>query len=280
MLRLGSIWISGLLRMVLWSLAIYAGLCLLAFLAQRRLMYFPALDTEPEALHRAAGLGLTPWRDGKGTLLGWKRPVSRPMLARVLVLHGNAGDALDRVAYLPVLEAAGFEAVLLEYPGYGSRSGGRSESWLVRDARAALRRLREESAAPVILLGESLGSGVAVQVAAAEPGSVAGLLLATPFARMTEVAAYHYPYLPMRLLLLDRWDSLGAIRRYSGPVALVLAGEDEVVGAAQGRRLAQACVGPTAVWEVPGATHNALPLRPGDPPWTEALAFLQAQWKP
>jgi pimeloyl-ACP methyl ester carboxylesterase len=131
----------------------------------------------------------------------------------------------------------------------------------------------------VILLGESLGSGVAVQVAAAEPTLVAGLLLATPFARMTEVAAHHYPYLPLRLLLRDRWDSLGAIRSYSGPVALILAGQDEVVGAAQGRRLAQACGGPTGVWEVPWATHNALSLRPGDPPWTEALAFLRAQWK-
>jgi hypothetical protein len=279
MLRSGPIWITGFLRVVVWSIGVYAGLCLLAFLVQRRLMYFPTLDTEPEALHRAAGLGLAPWRDGKGTLLGWKRPTARPGLARVLVLHGNAGDALDRVDYLPVLEAAGFEGVLLEYPAYGPRSGARSEPLLVGDAHAALRRLREESTAPVILLGESLGSGVAVQVAAVEPGSVAGLLLATPFARMTEVAAHHYPYLPMRLLLRDRWDSLGAIRTYPGPVALVLAGQDEVVGAAQGRRLAQACVGPTAVWEIPWATHNTLPLRPGDPPWAGALAFLQAQWK-
>jgi hypothetical protein len=194
----------------------------------------------------------------------------------MLILHGNAGDALGRVDYLPVLEAAGFEGLLLEYPGYGCRPGQPSEGALVADARAALDLLRGEGR-PVFLLGESLGSGVALQVAAAEPGTVSGLLLAVPFARMTEVAASHYPIFPMGLLLRDRWDSLGAIRAYRGPVAFLLAGRDEVVGVAQGRRLAAACPGPKQVLELPQAGHNELPLRPGLPPWSEALAFLRGR---
>lgn len=270
-------WIAGLLKPLAWGFGVYAGLCLVAFLAQRRMMYFPDRGTEPEALQRAARLGLAPWRDGAGRLLGWRRPAMAGSRARVLLLHGNAGAALGRVDYLPVLESAGFEGVLLEYPGYGPRNGVRSEASLVADARGALRRLKEESASPVILLGESLGSGVAIQVAAAEPGAVAGLLLPVPFARMTEVAAHHYPWLPMRLILRDRWDNLGAVQGYPGPVAILLAGRDEVVGASQGRRLAQACPGPVRVWEVPWATHNDMPLVPGQPPWSEALAFLQDQ---
>ena len=142
------------------------------------------------------------------------------------------------------------------------------------DGRAALRQLKAEGPGPVFLLGESLGSGVAVQVAAAEPGAVAGLLLVTPFARMTEVASHHYPLVPMRLLLRDRWDSQGAVRGYPGPVALLLAGRDEVVGAAQGRRLAAAVPGPVFVREVPWADHNGLPLEPGQSPWPELLGFL------
>ena len=268
-------WIAGLLKALAWGVGIYAGFCLAAFLAQRRLMYFPDRSMEPEALQRAARMGLIPWRDGTGNLLGWRRPMVRPGAVRILVLHGNAGDAIGRVDYLPMLEAAGFEGVLLEYPGYGPRDGVRSETSLVADARAALRRLKEEATSPVILLGESLGSGVAVQVAAAEPGSVAGLLLPVPFARMTEVAAHHYPFLPMSLLLRDRWDSLGAVRGYTGPVAILVAGRDEVVGPGQGRRLAQACPGPVQVWEVPRAAHNELPRGPGRPPWSEALAFLR-----
>lgn len=190
MVRSWPPWLVWPFKLLVWGVGIYAGLCLLAFLAQRRLMYFPDHEGEPEALQRAVRVGLVPWQDGKGDLLGWRRAVRRS-LPRVLVLHGNAGDALGRVDYLPVLEAAGFEGVLLEYPGYGPRVGVPSETALVADARRALRRLKEESDAPVILLGESLGSGVAVQVAAAEPGSVAGLLLPVPFARMTEVAAWH-----------------------------------------------------------------------------------------
>ena len=274
MVRSWPLWLVGLFKGVAWGLGIYAGLCLLAFLTQRRMMYLPDREPEPEALQRAVGMRLVSWQDAQGKLLGWRR-AARQGGPRVLVLHGNAGDALGRAEYLPVLEAAGFEGVLLEYPGYGPRDGERSEASLVADARAALRRLKEESAAPVILLGESLGSGVAVQVAAAEPKSVAGLLLAAPFARMTEVAAHHYPYLPMSLILRDRWDSLGAIHGYHGPVAIVVAGRDEVVGAAQGRRLAQGAAGPVRVWEVPRATHNELPRIPGHPPWPEALAFLR-----
>lgn len=265
----------SVLRGLAWGLGVYTLLCLLAFLGQRRLLYFPERASEPEALQRAARLGLAPWRDGAGLLLGWRRAVPTGPRPRVLLLHGNAGSALDRADYLPVLEAAGLEGILFEYPGYGPRAGAPSEPVFVAEARRALGQLAAEAPEPVFLLGESLGSGVAVQLAAAEPGAVAGLLLAVPFARMTEVAAWHYPFLPMKLLLRDRWDSLGAIASYPGPVALLLADRDEVVGVAQGRRLALGCRGPVRVWEVPQAGHNDLPLVPGRPPWSEMLAYLR-----
>jgi uncharacterized protein len=269
-------WIAGLSKLLVWGLVAYGGLCLAAFLIQRRMMYFPDRSPEREALERAARLGLVPWRGGEGRILGWRRPPASNSRPRMLLMHGNAGDALGRVDYLPLLEAAGFEGVLLEYPGYGCRSGQPSESALVGDARAALLQLRLEGA-PVFLMGESLGSGVAVQVAAAASAMVPGLLLVTPFARMTEVAAWHYPVFPMRILLRDRWDNLGAIRNYPGPVAILVAGQDEVVGAQQGYRLAGACPGTARVWELTQAGHNDLPLRPGRPPWSELLPFLHGQ---
>lgn len=267
-------WVAGFLKLLIGGCLAYAGLCLAALLLQRRMMYFPERSREKESMHRAARLGLVPWRDAGGRLLGWRRPSTGDSRPRVLLFHGNAGDALGRVDYLPLLETAGFEGVLMEYPGYGCRPGRPSETSLVADARAALSRLGEERA-PVVLMGESLGSGVAVQVAAAEPGAVTGLLLVAPFARMTEVAALHYPYLPLGLLLRDRWDSLGAIRAYQGPVAVLVAGRDEVVGADQGRRLARGCSGPVRVWEVPQVGHNELPMDPGRPPWSEMLSFLR-----
>lgn len=276
MTRLLDHWSTGWLKLLVGGLGAYAGLCLLAFLAQRRLMYFPSRGAEAAALQRAACLGLVPWRNPSGQLLGWRRSPSYGDRPRVLLLHGNAGDALDRSEYLPVLEAAGYEGVLLEYPGYGPRAGHPSEASLVAEARSALRQLRLEAPVPVLLLGESLGSGVAVQLAVADPGFVAGLLLSVPFARMSEVAAQHYGFLPMGLLLRDRWDSLGAVQAYPGPVAVLVAGRDEVVGATQGRRLAAGCPGPVRLWELPQAGHNEVPLIPGRPPWTEMLAFVRA----
>lgn len=273
MLRAWNPWIATLLRWLIGGLVAYAGLCLLAFLGQRRLMYFPDRSSESESLHWASRHGLAPWRDGEGRILGWRRAASLPAKPRVLLLHGNAGDALGRLDYLPLLEAAGFEGILLEYPGYGCRPGNPSQSLLVGDARQALSLLRQEGA-PVFLLGESLGSGVAAQVAGTDSASVSGLLLVTPFARMTEVAAWHYPFFPMGLILRDRWDSLGAVRNYHGPVAILLAGRDEVVGTQQGQRLAAACPGPMKVWEVPGAGHNDLLQRAGQSPWFELMLFL------
>jgi uncharacterized protein len=273
MLRSLSPWNTALIKVLIWGLVAYAGLCLAAFLSQRRLMYFPERSTDGDALQLASRLGLAPWRDQAGRLLGWRRGPAADGRPRVLLMHGNAGDALGRAAYLPLLEAAGCEGVLLEYPGYGCRPGEPSEINLVGDARRALALLCKEGA-PVFLLGESLGSGVAVQVAAVDPASVSGLLLVTPFARMTEVAAMHYPIFPMGLLLRDRWDSLEAARRYPGRVAILVAGRDEVVGRRQGLRLAGACPGPLRVLEVSQAGHNELPLQPG-PPWSELLSFLR-----
>ena len=107
MTRSWPLWIVSILRLAGWGLGIYAGLCLLAFLAQRRMMYFPDQEPEPEAVQRAVGARLGPWRDGKGSVLGWRR-AARLGTPRVLVLHGNAGDALGRADYLRVIEAAGF----------------------------------------------------------------------------------------------------------------------------------------------------------------------------
>ena len=106
-------WIAGPLKVLAWGLGAYTALCLAAFLLQRRMMYFPDRGPEPEALRQGARMGLAPWRDGSGRLLGWRRPGPGGNRPRMLVIHGNAGDALDRVDYLPVLEAAGYEGVLL-----------------------------------------------------------------------------------------------------------------------------------------------------------------------
>lgn len=268
-MRIPTLW-----RLLALALGGYGLLCLLVVLLQRRLMYFPRRAIEAEALREAHGLGLGAWRDARGSLLGWRPPPSGQGL-RVLVFHGNAGSALDRGYYLPLLGGAGTETILFEYPGYGARSGVPSQASLVEGAEQAVAQLRKEGPGPLWLLGESLGSGVACAVAARRPADIAGLLLVTPFARMTDVAAWHYPYLPVRLLLRDRWDNVAALNHYPGPVGLFIAGRDEVVGAAQGQLLAASLGTRGRLWVQPDAGHNTFNSNPGGHPWPEMREYLK-----
>ncbi len=266
--------LAGLGRSLFWGLAAYAAICLFLFLVQRKMMYFPAQSGEAEALSRADAQGLRPWRTGDGRLIGWRPPASQGVPTRLLVFHGNAGSALDRDYFLPALAGPGREVVLFEYPGYGPRAGSPSQATLVKAAAEALAQLRRENDRRVWLVGESLGSGVAAQLAAQDPGALAGLLLVTPIARVSEVAARHYPFLPVRWLLRDRWENVTALRTYRGPVGILIAGQDEVVGADQGRRLAKAMAVRPRVWEQPMAGHNSLDFRPTYAPWPEIAAWL------
>lgn len=269
-----------MLRTVGWiaavAAALYVALCLLAFLFQRRLMYFPARYPEDGAVRAAAQLGLSAWRDARGALVGWRASPGGALRARALVLHGNAGAALDRAPYAAALVGEGVEVLLLEYPGYGARPGAPTRAALGAAAAEALDLLAREGPSPIWLVGESLGSGVAARAIALRPGVVRGLVLVTPFARMSDVVKLHYPVLPS-FLLLDRWAPEDDLARWTGPTYLLLAGRDEVVSLAQGQRLAEHLHGPRRVVVQAGASHGGLMLGPDQPLWGEVVAFLDGR---
>jgi pimeloyl-ACP methyl ester carboxylesterase len=194
-----------------------------------------------------------------------------------MVLHGNAGYALHRVYYARGFAALdeGWQVFLFEYPGYGARDGSPSEEAIKRAALAALQRLLDEDdARPVYLVGESLGSGVAAYLAAEYSAQVAGLLLVTPFTSLVDVAAHHYPVLPVRLFLRERYDNREALARYGGPVAFLLAGRDEIVPTRLGRELYDRYRGPKWLRVDENAGHNSLDFRPGASWWRELSSFL------
>jgi pimeloyl-ACP methyl ester carboxylesterase len=138
-----------------------------------------------------------------------------------------------------------------------------------------VQRLRALIGVPIWLVGESIGSGVASRAARLRPHVVRGLLLVTPLARLVDVAHHHYSFLPA-FLLRDRWAPQDDLAAFAGPVALLLAGRDEVVTAGQGRQLETSLRCAKRVWEQPGATHNGLDLRRELPLWDEVVAFLDA----
>jgi pimeloyl-ACP methyl ester carboxylesterase len=243
------------------------------YVVQRRLMYFPSRSSLDRALRAAAASGMAPWRDGQGRLLGWRlpNPPAQPH-AVVLVMHGNAGSALDRTYYARALEPLGIDVAVLEYPGYGARPGRPSLDALVDAALEAVDTLARERR-EVWLLGESLGSGVAGRVANARPGLVRGLLLITPFADIGTVARRHFPFVPT-WFVRDRFRPARDLAAFRHPAVVLIAGRDEVVGADEGRRLAAALPGPKQVIEQPLATHNTIDLATPSF-WAQAVRFLE-----
>jgi len=251
-----------------------AGLAL-AWLLQRRLLYFPERSARGVAERRARALGLEPWVES-GQLLGWRARVPGAR-GRLVVFHGNAGSALDRVYVARALATASpalpLDVYLAEYPGYGPRPGRPGEAALVAAAREAIAAARREGTGPLFVLGESLGSAVAARAAAEASGEVDGLVLVTPLASVPAVARRHYPWVPS-FLVRDAWRADQALPRYGGPVAFVVAGRDEIVFPDLGVALHDAYPGPKAMWVEEGATHNGLDWRPGLARWREIVEFL------
>jgi hypothetical protein len=259
------------------ALAVALGLAAvlaLAWLAQRRLLYFPTRYDLAAATGPARRLGLEAWNDRGGAFAGWRSPhPGGAPVARAVVLHGNAGAALDRTYLRDVLQAPGLppmEVILLEYPGYGPRPGAPTEASIVAAVVDAVDQLGP--GLPVVLVGESLGSAAAALAAAERPG-VAGLLLLTPVASVTSLARRHYPFAPA-FLVRDAFRADEALPRYPGPVAFLVAGRDEVAFPDLARDLFAARTGPKRLWEEPEGRHNTVGYRPGDPLWADVTAFL------
>lgn len=238
---------------------------------QRHLTYYPKRAAESELLALAASSRFEPWRAGS-ELIGWKRPGTGGGPS-ALVFHGNSGYALHRDDLAATLESArpDLDVYVLEYPGYGARDGSPSEPAFLAAALEAIAAI-PGNPKPVIV-GESLGTAVACQVARAVPERISGILLVTPFDSLAGVGKVHYPYLPARLLMADRFDSVAALSTYDGPSVIFLAGDDTITPPELGRRLHAAHRGPKRIREFPGAGHNDLPFAAPAAEWRAALDF-------
>jgi hypothetical protein len=235
---------------------------------QDRLLYYPSRAT-PEAL---AGDGLAAWpspEDFRGLL---HAPAGRPR-GTVLVFHGNAGHAGHRAYYAHEFGPLGWRVLLAEYPAYGPRQGRLGESSLVADAEETLAQAHRAFGAPLVVVGESLGAGVAAAAAARRPESVAGLVLLTPWDRLARVATLHYPGLPVERMLRDRYESAAHLADFERPVVVVVAERDALVPARLGRDLHAALRGPKRLVVIPGAGHNDWPERVDADWWRGVLDF-------
>ena len=267
---LGACVIAALGRVVgviLTGAAVVVGVLALVWLFQRTLIYFPVGNVPPARDFGLPQAEAVTFQTTDGlTLHGWFVPTSWPRSTyTVVVFNGNAGHRAYRAPLAVKLQQYGFQVLLFDYRGYGDNGGTPTETGLRADAEAARRYLAERGdvdLSRLVYFGESLGTAVAVGLAATHPP--AGVILRSPFASLVELGRTHYPFLPVRLLLLDRFAAIDDIGRVTSPV-LVLAGDrDRIVPLDQSRRLYDKVRSPKELVVLAGADHNDVELLAGD----------------
>ncbi|KOX22181.1 alpha/beta hydrolase [Nocardiopsis sp. NRRL B-16309] len=237
--------VVALLGVCMWSL-------------QRSLVYLPAPGGVPPAGSVLQGAEDVRLRTSDGLGLGaWLVPPSgADRDTAVLVANGNAGNRQTRAPLARALADEGFTVLLFDYRGYGGNPGRPSEEGLAADARAASDLLVARGHPPerTVYFGESLGTGVVTALAAERPP--AALLLRSPFTSLADVGAHHYPLLPVRALLWDRYPVLDTIGGIERPVTVVLGDADGIVPPRQSLAVAEAAPHLVERVVVAGAGHN------------------------
>ncbi len=239
------------------ALLAYLLVVLLAWAMENSLIYFPA--KYPEGVWNPPGLEFEDawFTASDGTRLhGWYVPSANPR-AVILFAHGNAGNLSHRYELLQELSKLGISTMIFDYRGYGRSEGSPSEAGILDDARAARHWLAQRAGvreADIVLMGESLGGGVMVDLAARD--GARGLILENTFTSLPEVAAYHYPWLPVRMLMQTQLNSAAKIHNYHGPLLQIHGDADTIIPFAIGQQLFAAANEPKELVVIAGGDHN------------------------
>ncbi len=237
----------------------------LLWVLQRRLIYFPDPAVPPAGSMLPGAQEITLRTEDGLTLRAWHvAPTGTGRGITVLVMPGNAGSRVLRAPLARRLAAKGFAVLLLDYRGYGGNPGKPSERGLITDARAACAYLADHGvpAPRLIYFGESLGAAVATRLATEQPPG--GLVLRSPFTNLAAVGSRHYPLLPVRLLLRDRFPVTELISRVRVPTTVIYGSADTIVPPEHSAAVAAAAGGPVRAVEVAGADHNDAALLEGN----------------
>ena len=240
-------------------LAIFSFLLLIAafYWTQRSLLYFPArIHLSPaQANANKAFDEITVTTADNLKLKAWYAPATSSAFS-IVFFHGN-GDSLKGSAQVaePYIEA-GYGFLAVEYRGYSGLPGKPTEAGLYADGRACIQALIQRGVAPgrIILYGHSLGTGVAVQMAREFP--VGGLMLLAPYLSIPALAQIHYPFLPARLLVLDRFENEQKISQIHVPILIASGAADDLIPPSQGMTLFSLANQPKEYHSIARRGHN------------------------
>ncbi len=232
----------------------YIAVLALLYFRQRAMIYLPHTDRPP--VPRAEIEEIEVDTDDGLRLTGWYWPGERPLT--VVIFHGNAGHRGHRYEWMRLLKRLLDDpgVAVLDYRGFGGNPGSPTEEGLYLDAEAFLAALKARSASPRIYLGESLGSGVAVEMARRDPP--AALILQAAYSSLPDVASRHYPFVPARWLLKDRFESVTKIPEIRVPKLHVHGARDRIIPIDSGRALFHAAAEPKIWLEIDTRGHNDL----------------------
>jgi uncharacterized protein len=246
------------IKLLLGLAVAYVLLGVAGYFGQRKLMYFP-----DRARVQPAEVGLpdvaervlkTP--DGARVVAWYGK--ARPGQPTLLYFHGNGGSLSIRAERIRRFMAEGWGVYMMTYRGYGGSTGEPTEVHNVADARLAYGALVLEGVAPssIVVYGESLGTGIATRIAIER--EVAGLILEAPYTSIVDVAAQAYPFLPVRLFLVDRYETSKYIANVKVPLLIVHGERDGVIPVAMGKELYRLANEPKRIVVFPEGRHSNL----------------------
>jgi len=238
------------------ALIVYLILLLLLFVFQRKIQYLPLGKTRDVASYNLKGFTaeiLT--TDDDINILSWYKKPSNNNNKIILYFHGNAGNLGDRSHKFATFSKGGFGIMGVSYRGYSGSDGSPSESGLMLDAKAALAFLLKEGYTTnnIILYGESLGSGVVMKLA--KEHNFASLILESPFSSIISVAKRSYWFVPVSLMLKDRFESIKYAHKVRSPVLIIHGLKDRVVPYEEGLNLYNAIIAKKKMVSVESAGH-------------------------
>jgi len=247
-------------KVILSFIVIYLLFMGILYLIQRQYIYFPQTGDIRPAKWGLPEVKLIQLKTTDGLLLNaWYHPAKDHKMPTILYLQGNYGHIGHRAVTVDAYIKAGYGMLLLGYRGYSGNKGQPSEKGLYLDARAAISFLKSQGVYMhcIVLFGESLGTGVAVQMAT--EFHVGAVILESAYTSMVDVGKKHYPFLPVRWLLKDRFESIRKIHKIQAPLFIIHGENDNIIPVGLGERLYEKASQPKAMKIYPGAGHNDLP---------------------